>query len=84
MAYKALIKKIMGPLPAVYGTNTVQRLIGFFVVWHLMGGQDGLVAKGWTRNNIWRSRKDFRNVFGVEVEDMWPELAAVLVKMRDE
>lgn len=84
MAYKALIKKIMGPLPMTYGTNTVQRLLGFYVVWHLFGGHDALMAKGWGRTNLWRSRKDFQRVFGVEVEDMWPELAAALVAMRDD
>jgi hypothetical protein len=82
--YRALVKKIMGPLPGMYGTQTVQRLLGFYVVWHLFGGEANLRAAGWQRTAIWRNRRDFSKVFGVEVEHVWPELAAKLEEMRDE
>ena len=75
-AYWEFVKSVMGPLPALYGSNTVQRLIGFHVCWHLMGGWDGLKKAGWNRHQIWRNRRDFLEVFGIEVEDAFPDLAA--------
>lgn len=74
--YGALVKKLMGPLPSLYGTNAVQRLVGFFVIWHMFGGIEPMRKAGWAETTIWRARKDFRLAFGIEVEDAWPELAA--------
>lgn len=74
--YRTLIRKLMGPLPELYGTNQVQRLVGFFILWHLLGGDDALRKAGWSDTTIWRCHRDFRTGFGTKVEVAWPELAA--------
>jgi hypothetical protein len=79
---RKLVKAIMGPLPMMYGTNTVQRLMGFHAVWHLFDGEAGLRNAGWSRNGIWRSRRDFSRVFGIEVQDAFPEIAETLRALR--
>jgi hypothetical protein len=70
-----MVKKVMGPLPAMYGTNTVQRLLGFHVCWHMMGGEEGMVKRGWPDRSVRRNRVDFYKVFGMTVDDAFPEIA---------
>jgi hypothetical protein len=80
--YKDLVKATMGPLPAIYGTNTVQRLVGFHVVWHLFGGRTPLIKAGWNERSVDRNRTQFRQTFGVDVSEAFPEIAAVAESLR--
>jgi hypothetical protein len=80
--YRALVATVAGPLASKYGTGRVQRLVGFFVCWHLLDGYAGMREKGWDKATIWRARKEFASTFGEEVEDIWPDFAAFIVTMR--
>jgi len=61
----------------------IQRMLGFWVMWHLAGGFDGLMAKGWTsRTAIYRSRAEFHRFMGMEVEAFWPEAIAFIESER--
>lgn len=81
-ALKAVDRALGSRLQGV-ASATVARLIGFWVLWHLTGGFDGLKAAGWPRSTIWRSRQDFVKVFGVEVEDFLPEMVADIGAWRE-
>ena len=62
----------------------VQRLLGFWVMWHLAGGLEPLIARRWiTRSWVYRQRSQFHKVMGVEVEHFWVEAAEVLAKGRE-
>ncbi len=39
-------------------------LVGFWAVWHLHGGFEGLVESGMHPSTVWRKVKRFRQVFG--------------------
>lgn len=47
-----------------YGASTAADLIGFWVVWHLHGGFEGLRELGMSRATIYRKVKRFRQVTG--------------------
>jgi hypothetical protein len=72
--------------PAAFAAGyVVQRLLGFWVMWHLAGGLEPLLGeKGWlSRSWVYRQRSQFHQVMRVEVENFWPEAAAVLAKGRE-
>ncbi len=53
------------PLAAAYARNKVGDLVGFWVLWHLYGGFEGLESTyGMHRATIWRKVAKFRKVFG--------------------
>lgn len=75
----AKVGKGMGlePLAKEVGGGVIQRLVGFWVMWHLAGGLEPLLAKGWvSRASVYRSRNEFHRHMGVEVEAFWPEAVA--------
>lgn len=72
--------------PAAFAAGyVVQRLLGFWVMWHLAGGLEPLLAeKRWlARSWVYRQRAQFHQVMGVEVEYFWQEAAEVLAKGRE-
>lgn len=83
-AYRQVVEAALQPVTQGIAAQTVTRLAGFWVMWNLFGGYDGLRAQGWERTNIWRNRKEFRAVFGVEVEDFLPKQTADIVGWREE
>lgn len=76
--FTGLLTNLPGVKAATQGVawNTVQRLMGFWVMWHLFGGLDAVLAGGMPSSSAYRNRTDFRRVFKVDVEDFLPELAA--------
>jgi hypothetical protein len=57
----------------------LQRLLGFWFVWHTFGGLNGTAAAlQLTKAGLHRQRHEFLEAFGVKVEDFAPELAALL------
>ena len=63
---------------------TVQRLLGFWVLWHTAGGLEPLIAQGViSRAGVYAQRSQFHRVMHVEVEHFWPAAAAVLAKGRE-
>ncbi|MCW2843472.1 MAG: hypothetical protein JWN22_1388 [Nocardioides sp.] len=44
--------------------NSVSDLVGFWVLWHLYGGFEGLQGLGMSRSSIFRKVAMFRKIFG--------------------
>ena len=57
--------------------NWTADLMGFWMMWHLHGGFEGLERIGWHRATIYRKLKKFRTVFKVHPD----EYAVVGVKL---
>lgn len=56
--------------------TAVQRLMGYWVMWHLLGGLEGLISSGsMSSASAYRQRTEFAKVFGVSVEEFAPDLA---------
>ncbi len=72
--YKAL-NAVLGPVVRPYAAQTIQRLMGFHLLWHMLGGEKALRDLGWDPVTVWRNRKEFASTFGVSVEEGFPELA---------
>ena len=58
------VKEALVPLGTHVGTQVVEDMIGFWVMWHLYGGFDGLVEFGMHKSTIWRKVARFRNMTG--------------------
>ena len=58
------------PLAMAYARNKVGDLVGFWLLWHLYGGFDGLEQNyGMHRSTIWRKVAKFRKVFGAHPDE---------------
>lgn len=76
---EALIAPLVAPVAAKYTGATVQRLLGFWLMWQAYDGMDGLVGAGlYSRSGVHRQRQEFVEVFGVEVDEWLPELGEQL------
>ena len=67
-AYVGAVGKVsapaLRPLVHMYAAGSMVDLVGFWVVWHLEGGFEGLRAMGMSRASIYRRVKLFRIAFG--------------------
>ena len=52
------------PLAKYLGINQTADLLGFWLMWQLEGGFEGLLGVGMTRSSIYRRIKRFRQVTG--------------------
>lgn len=72
-ALEALLRPVVAPAARKYAGHRVQRLLGFWVLWHTFGGRQGLQAAGLlSRGGLYGQRQEFAEVFGVPVEDFGP------------
>ena len=72
---------VLGPVLAHVAGNTVQRLLGFWMLWHSFGGLEPLLrANIISRAGVYTQRNEFHSVFGVEVDALWPEISAAVAK----
>ena len=78
--YEKAVAQLVTPIAERYASNTVQRLLGFWVVWHLLGGFHGLKAAGWPEPTIYRNKAEFVKAFGTDVGGFMPEVIGALVK----
>ena len=63
--------------------QTVEHLLGFWVLWHTAGGLEPLIAqKVIGRSTVYRQRSDFHRIMHVEVENFWPEAVAFMAAER--
>jgi hypothetical protein len=66
-AYARAVSKTTGPLlqPVTrrMGAASAADLIGFWLLWHLQGGFEGLVELGMHPSTVWRKVNRFRTVF---------------------
>jgi len=71
-AYHGAVQKTVTPAlspllnaaTAPAARSVVEDLVGFWVMWHLYGGFEGLEKFGFNRSTIWRKIKRFRVMTG--------------------
>jgi hypothetical protein len=72
-AYADTVKRLAGPpvepLARKIAAPAAVDLVGFWVVWHLHGGFEGLRRLGMSRASIYRRIKLFRSSFGVHPDE---------------
>jgi len=56
-------------LVRLYAAGSIVDLIGFWAVWHLEGGFEGLQKMGMSRASIYRRVKLFRVAFGAHPDE---------------
>ena len=70
--YVQVTNKVLGPtVETIFGSaiksvsaSTVSDLVGFWVLWHLHGGFEGVQKLGMSRSSVFRKVAMFRRVFG--------------------
>ena len=68
----------------MYAAGSIVDLIGFWAVWHLEGGFEGLQRMGMSRASIYRRIKLFRIAFGAHPDEFeMPGIKLDLVDFRD-
>jgi hypothetical protein len=60
---------VLRPLVRKYAAGSIVDLIGFWAVWHLEGGFEGLQRLGMSRASIYRRVKLFRIAFGAHPDE---------------
>ncbi|MCW2753747.1 MAG: hypothetical protein JWQ32_1158 [Marmoricola sp.] len=63
------IMKVAGPAVTQIAAGQIVDLVGFWVVWHLHGGFEGLQDLGMSRASIFRKIAKFRRVFHVHPDE---------------
>ena len=72
------------PLVRKYAAGSVVDLVGFWAVWHLEGGFEGLRRMGMSRASIYRRIKLFRVAFGAHPDEFeMPGVTLDLVAFRE-
>ena len=57
------------PLVQKYAAGSMVDLVGFWAVWHLEGGFEGLLRMGMSRASVYRRVKLFRMAFGAHPDE---------------
>jgi hypothetical protein len=70
---------VLRPFVEMYAAGSIVDLIGFWVVWHLEGGFEGLRAMGMSRASIYRRVKMFRIAFGAHPDEF--EMPGVMLDL---
>ena len=72
-SYAAAVDKVAAPavrpLARKFAASSIVDLVGFWAVWHLEGGFEGLQALGMSRASIYRRIKLFRIAFGAHPDE---------------
>jgi hypothetical protein len=72
------------PLVAKYAAGSIVDLVGFWAIWHLEGGFEGLLRMGMSRASIYRRIKLFRLAFGAHPDEFeMPGITLDLAAYRD-
>jgi hypothetical protein len=87
-AYTGAVTKVatpaLKPLVRKYAASSIVDLIGFWALWHLEGGFEGLQGMGMSRASIYRRIKLFRIAFGAHPDEFeMPGIALDLVAYRE-
>jgi hypothetical protein len=87
-AYVGAVGKVttpaIKPLVHKYAAGSIVDLVGFWAVWHLEGGFEGLQRMGMSRASIYRRIKLFRIAFGAHPDEFdMPGIALDLVAFRE-
>jgi hypothetical protein len=72
------------PLVKKYAAGSIVDLVGFWAIWHLEGGFEGLLRMGMSRASIYRRIKLFRLAFGAHPDEFeMPGISLDLAAYRD-
>lgn len=72
------------PLVTKYAAGSIVDLVGFWAIWHLEGGFEGLLRMGMSRASIYRRIKLFRLAFGAHPDEFeMPGITLDLAAYRD-
>ena len=75
-SYVAAVSKVttpaLKPLVRMYAAGSITDLVGFWAVWHLEGGFEGLRGLGMSRASIYRRVSLFRRTMGVHPDEYMP------------
>ena len=72
------------PLVRKYAAGSIVDLVGFWTVWHLEGGFEGLQRMGMSRASIYRRIKLFRIAFGAHPDEFeMPGITLDLAAFRE-
>jgi hypothetical protein len=87
-AYAGAVSKVtapaLKPLVRKYAASSIVDLVGFWALWHLEGGFEGLQRLGMSRASIYRRIKLFRVAFGAHPDEFeMPGIALDLVAFRE-
>ena len=75
---------VIKPLVRKYAAGSIVDLVGFWAVWHLEGGFEGLQRMGMSRASIYRKIKLFRIAFGAHPDEYeMPGISLDLVAFRE-
>lgn len=78
-AYAEAVNKAARPMVRSWSASIATDLLGFWLVWHLEGGFQGLRDEGMSRSTIYRRIRHFRKVMGVHPDEF--ELAGVTLDL---
>jgi hypothetical protein len=83
-AVTRVTKPALRPLVQMYAAGSIVDLVGFWAVWHLEGGFEGLQNLGMSRASIYRRIKLFRIAFGAHPDEFeMPGITLDLVAFRE-
>ncbi len=63
-AYARAVSPATEPVARWVAVRWTEDLVGFWLIWHLHGGYEGMRALGMSRSSIYRRITTFRRVFG--------------------
>jgi hypothetical protein len=69
------------PLVRKYAAGSIVDLVGFWAVWHLEGGFEGLLRMGMSRASVYRRIKLFRIAFGAHPDEF--EMPGITLDLKD-
>jgi hypothetical protein len=68
-SYEKRTRRVLTPLVRPVAVGQAVDLVGFWVLWHLHGGFEGLLRLGMTQSTIYRKIKRFRTAYGVHPDE---------------
>lgn len=77
---EAALSPVIEPAAREWAGHKIQRMLGFWYVWHYYGGLDAMIESGhWSKGSVYRQRNEFRQTFGLEVQDAYPGMVAAMI-----
>ncbi len=67
--FRPAVETVLGSVIRNYSVNSVADLLGFWMLWQLNGGYQGLHDLGLSRSAIYRKTAAFRKAFGVHPDE---------------
>lgn len=73
-ALSGFLAPVIGPASKRVAGTHVQRLLGYWLMWRIVGGRDAIIAQGiMSQASAYRTEKEFREAFGFTVAELDPE-----------